>query len=263
MKAIQFKPTVLGALLLLTLIFTACSKVIDVDLNSADPQYVVEGAVTKGETVHRIAITRTLNFDEVGPFPAVNNAVVTISDDAGNSEVLTLVEPGIYATANLLGVEGRIYTITVSVDGKVFTAQSTMPVQVPYTELTVFPVVFGSDTINTLIPQRVDPAGIANYYQFNTYQNGERLEGIQIQDDEFTDGQEQLQPLFLGEFETGDTAKVTMFCIDKPVFKYFFSLDASNSGNSSAPANPVSNFGKVCLGYFSARTSETHSVVIP
>jgi hypothetical protein len=263
MKATHFKSTVLGALLLLTLIFTACSKVIDVDLNSADPQYVVEGAVTKGETVHRVSITRTLNFDEVGPFPAVSNAVVTITDNLGNSEVLVLVEPGIYETVAYPGVEGRTYTITVSVDGKVFTAQSTMPFQVPFDDLTVFPIIFGSDTLNTLVPVRQDPAGIENYYQFVTYENGERVEGIQIQDDQLSDGQQQLQPIFNGELQPGDSEEVIMYCIDKPVFKYFFSLDASNSGNSSAPANPVSNFGKACLGYFSARTSESRSIVIP
>jgi len=86
MKKYYFIIAILSALSL-----ASCTKVIDVDLNTADPKYVIEGFVTKGEMVHQVKITRTLNFDENIAFPTVDNAIVVISDDAGNSETLTLV----------------------------------------------------------------------------------------------------------------------------------------------------------------------------
>lgn len=243
-------------------LFFSCQKVIDLDLNTADPKYVIEGIVTKGETTHQVKITRTLNFDENKPFPTVDNAVVVISDNLGNAQTLTLVAPGIYETTGYLGVEGRNYTITVSVDGKTFTAQSEMPTEVVLEDLYVLAIPFGLDTFRTIVPKRFDPAGVANYYQYDMFQNSERLEGVFLQDDQFSDGVENEQPLFGGDFIPGDTATVIMYCIDKPVYKYFYSIDA-NTGSTASPANPDSNFGKDCLGYFSARTRKEKTVVIP
>lgn len=247
---------------LVSVLVISCQKVIDLDLNTADPKYVIEGIVTKGETVHRVKITRTLNFDENKPFPTVDNAVVVISDNSGNAETLTLVAPGIYETSALLGVEGRTYTITVTVDNKVFTAQSTLPQEVVLDGLSVLDVPFGPDTIKMIVPMRLDQAGVENYYKYDVYRNGEPRDGIYLQDDQFSDGVQNEQPLFTGDFETGDTALVVMYCIDKPVYKYFYSIDA-NTGSTASPANPDSNFGNSCLGYFSARTRKEQSIIIP
>lgn len=257
MKKYYFIFAILSALSL-----ASCTKVIDVDLNTADPKYVIEGFVTKGETVHQVKITRTLNFDETVAFPTVDNAIVVISDNAGNSETLTLASPGIYKTSSLLGVEGRTYTITVTVDGKVFTATSYLPTEVSLDGLNVIVFPFGLDTIRAVVPNRMDQAGIANYYQYDIFQNGEQVKGVNLQDDQFSDGVQNQQPLFGGDFIPGDTIRVIMYCIDKPVYKYLFSIDA-NTGSTAAPANPDSNFGKSCLGYFSARTQKEQTVIIP
>lgn len=253
----------LAGMSVLALISGACEKVIDLDLNEDDPKFVIEGFVTKGETVHQVRITKTLNFDEDQAFPTVDNAVVVISDDAGNAETLALVGPGLYQTSSLLGVEGRTYTITATVDGKTFTAQSYLPFQVPIDSLTTQTFSFGPQLFILLVANRLDPAGVANYYQFELKKNSELLKGITIQDDQLADGVEMLQPISFGDYELGDTAEVTMYCIDQPVYRYFFALDQNGGGtNGATPANPESNFGTACLGYFSARTKETKVKII-
>jgi hypothetical protein len=257
MKKYYFIFAILSALSL-----ASCTKVINVDLNTADPKYVIEGFVTKGETVHQVKITRTLNFDQTVAFPTVDNAVVVISDNAGNSETLTLVSPGIYKTSSLLGVEGRTYTITVTVDGKVFTATSYLPIEVSLDGLDVIVFPFGLDTVRAVVPNRMDQVGVTNFYQYDIFQNGEQVKGVNLQDDQFSDGVQNEQPLFGGDFIPGDTVRVIMYCIDKPVYKYLFSIDA-NTGSTAAPANPDSNFGKSCLGYFSARTQKEQTIIIP
>lgn len=248
--------------ILISLVFVSCTKVIDIDLNTEDPQYVIEGFVTKGDSIHQVTITRTLNFDESVDFPAVDNAIVVISDNLGNAETLALLAPGIYKTSNLLGVEGRTYTITVTVDGKVFTAASTLPNAVDFSGLEIIIFPFGLDTLRGLIPGRIDQAGVVNYYQFDIFQNGKQIFGINLQDDQFSDGVENKQPLFGPAFIPGDTARIIQYCIDKPVYKYLFTIDA-NTGSTAAPANPESNFGKSCLGYFSARTKQEQTIIIP
>lgn len=243
---------------------TSCEKVIDLDLNSEDPKYVIEGIVNKDSLVHTVRITRTLNFDEPNNFPTVDNATVTISDNLGNSTNLSLVSPGVYQTTNYIGVEGRIYTITVNVDGKTFTSSSTMPNQVPIDSLTVQEFSFGAQSAYFLVANRMDPAGEKNYYRFNLFEDGEKYDGIYLQNDQFADGVEILEPIFGGFYVPGDTAVLEMMCIDETTFKYFYTLSVNSGGTSGAvPANPDSNFGKQCLGYFSAQTIERKIKVIP
>ena len=240
----------------------SCEKVIDVDLNDEDAKVVIEGTFTAGETTHRVVITRTLNFDESEPYPAVGNAVVTVTDDLGNSQTLTHVGNGVYEVTSYPVVSGRTYTLTAVVDGVTYTAQSKVPTTVDLDELMPLSFQFGADTVNALIPLRMDPAGEKNFYQFTLFNNGDRVSGIYLQDDAFTDGIQVQQPIFdnEGSYESGDTAFVEMYCIDEPVYNYFYALVQNQT---ATPANPTSNFSGGCLGYFSARTKDTASVVIP
>ncbi|MCE3296520.1 MAG: hypothetical protein K0R65_2234 [Crocinitomicaceae bacterium] len=257
---------ILGLITLVCLFgLTSCQKVIDLDLNSEDPKYVVEGTVTKDSTVHTVKITRTLNFDENTAYPTVDNAIVTITDNLGNATTLTLVSPGVYQTANYPGIEGRTYTINVSVDGKNFSSSSTMPVQVPIDSLTLEEFSFDPETpFYALVANRKDPAGIKNYYRFDLYRGSERFDGIYLQNDQFADGVEVLEPIFGGDYASGDTAFLEMMCIDAAAYKYFYTLSVNAGGTGGAvPANPDSNFGSQCLGYFSAQTFERRMKIIP
>ncbi len=238
--------------LAITLLSTSCQKVIDIDLNEADPTIVVEGEVMIGDTTHRVKITRTLNFDETSSFPTVENATVTVVDNLGNAGTFTHVGEGIYELSSYPGVEGRTYTLTVLVDGKSYSASSTMPGMVPMDSLYAEQVPFGADTFSLVTPQRLDPAGIANYYQFKITLNGEVLDGINLQTDQLYDGNVILEPLFLEDLELNDTIRVDMFNITKAEWTYNNQL-LNNSTGQSTPANPITNFSGGCLGYFSTR----------
>jgi len=240
----------------------SCEKVIDIDLNTEDPKYVIEGEVLAGDTIHRVKITRSLNFDESQAFPTVDNAVVTVTDNLGNSATFTSVGNGVYELTGYPGVEGRVYTLTVVVDGNTFVASSTMPGMVAIDSLYVEEFPFGEDTFRTLVPARFDPPSIANHYLLKVKRNGVFESGLFLQNDQFTDGNYSVEPLFLNELIQGDTVEVTMYGVDKPVWSYFNQLYV-NTASSATPANPESNFSGGCLGYFSARTASTKSVVCP
>lgn len=235
----------------------SCEKVIDLDLNKSNSKYIIEGTVNKDSLIQTVRITRTLDFDETGAYPTVDNAVVTLSDNLGNSEVLLLKKPGIYQTTNFIGVEGRTYTITVVIGNETFTSSSKMPTQVIVDSLTVQEFSFGPTPVYSLVANRIDQAGIKNYYSFNLFKNDTIIKGIFLQDDQYSDGVEILQPIFGGDYSLGDSATLEMMCIDADVYKYFNTLSINAGGTSGAvPANPDSNFGKDCLGYFSAQTKQ-------
>lgn len=249
----------LGLLIAVTTV--SCEKVIDVDLNEKDPQFVIQGMIIGGQTTHRVRITRTLNFDEVQAYPVVGNASVTVIDNLGNAGVFTYIGDGTYELTGYEGMEDRTYTLTVAVDGKTFSASSTMPFQVPIDTLVSYPFPFGEDTIQTVIPFRFDPAEYANYYRMDIFVNDTVQEGIYLQDDQFDNGQESFNPVF-GDFDHHDTVRVDFFCIDKPTWSYFNQLSI-NTGGGATPANPTPLFAGGALGFFSACTKETKEVIIP
>jgi hypothetical protein len=251
-----------GSILLLSsLLITSCTKVIDVDLNSQDPKFVIEGFVTLGETTHRISITKTLNIDESSEYPTVNNATVLLSDDLGNSQNMVLVGPGIYEATGFTVAEGRTYTLTVSVDSEVFIASEKMSETVILDTLQTFPFSFGPTTVNAIVPVRTDPAGIKNFYQFHLIDNDTLKSGIYIQSDQYNDGNVMMEPIFAEGIDSGDTVNVEMFGISEVVYDYFFTLLQNDQG--ATPANPSSNFSGGALGYFSVRTKQSKEIIIP
>lgn len=239
----------------------SCQKVIKVDLNSQDPKFVIEALFTLGDSVHTVMITKTLNIYEGIANPTIDNAVVTIIDDLGNQEQLHLTSPGKYETTNYQLDSARIYTLKVAAENKEFIATSKVPHFVELTKLTSFSIGTSFNSVIGLIPERLDIANEYNYYSFTLYQNGEKLNGNNIQDDQLSDGKLMQQPILSRKIKKGDTIKVEMFMIQPEIYKYLFTLNQNNRG--ATPANPVTNFSEDCFGYFSVRTKSTKQIIIP
>ena len=113
---------ILALIVFVALLVSSCTKVIDIKLNENDAQYVIEGFVTLGETTHEISITKTLNISESSSFPVVDNAIVTLSDDLGNSQTMTSIGNGKYQVNSFPVTEGTTYTLSVSIDGNIIVA---------------------------------------------------------------------------------------------------------------------------------------------
>ena len=252
----------------------ACEKVIDVELDSADRRYVIEGSITDQAGPYRVSVTQTKDFDEDNTFAGVTNAEVTLSDDAGNSETLELVEPGVYQTTNLQGVPGRTYTLTVAVAGERFVASSTLPEPVPFDRLFIEDLEFFSEEVKVTNVAFDDPAGVTNFYRYLLFINNRQVQSLYYNDDELQDGNAVERRLFYfgdddddddedDELEAGDVVEVEMQSIDEGVYNYFFSLDQTIQQSAAAPANPLSNITGGVLGYFSAHTVQTKTTVVP
>jgi Domain of unknown function (DUF4249) len=248
----------------LLIAFSSCRKVIDIDLNSASPQLVVEGSITDQPVPYTVKLTRTINFSETNTFPAVTGAVVSLSDNIGNSETLIETTPGIYTGNQLEGSPGRTYTLAIISNGKNYLASSTMPYPVEIDTLTVQKTFFGNNKI--VITQFQDTVGIKNYYRFIEIVNGVPEKSIFTMDDNLEDGRKISYGLFSREdsLVKGDSVIVLLQSIDKNVYTYFNNLDelSNGGGQSSSPANPTSNILNGALGYFSAYSVRMKNIVI-
>src|ERR1700754_474623 len=253
--------------LLVVVLLAACQKVVDLNLKNGSGKYVIEGNVTNLQGPYRVTIGKTGEVTSDFVFQGVGGANVSIRDNTGNGETLLEVQPGVYQTQSLQGVEGRTYYLSISVDGKAYTSSSVMPYQVNLDSLYIVDVYNFSKMVKAVVPVFTDPVGQGNSYRFNETINGVLDKTLFYQNDDFSDGRMSnfslLRPDADSTLHVKDNVSVEMQCIDKEVYKYWYSVDQSSTGDGGTTAsNPVTNITGGALGYFSAHTSQTKSIVV-
>lgn len=271
------------------LVFTSCTKVIDINLNENDPKLVIEATINADSSTHYVSLTNSINFDEDVAPPVVTGATITIKEVNGGALGTYSYDAnkGKYVVNNFLVKEGETYELTVVANGKSHVATSTVPSRVKLDSIKVVKYPFGPNLTYTIVPMRKDPAGITNYYQFKLSRDEKPLLGIYVEDDQGMDGQLTLKPIFpyrnelspdtlVGSInkwkkKVGNTieAKDSIFvdlqmsCLENKVYRYFLTLSL-NQGNqqSATPSNPDPLFTNGALGYFSAQTVQRRSIWI-
>jgi hypothetical protein len=248
------------------LLFASCEKVVNIDLNNASSQYVIEGEVYEGVDTVEVKIARTTDYYGKSPQQLVNNATVTLSDDAGNTVTIPGAGNGRYELANFTGVSGRTYQLKVVVDGKEFTASSVMQ---PVVNIDSVTKEFQEQDFRKegyeVAARFTDPANNRNFYRMvyvinDTLQN--KPEDLYLFNDKYNDGKPVKADLFR-RFEKGDKIEFELRTMDEQVYDFFNSLsEALNNQNGPAPANPNTNIKGGALGYFGAFTSSRKSIVV-
>jgi|SRR6185437_6257895 len=253
------------ALMIVTL---SCTKVIDLKLGNDSGKLVIEGNITDTTGPQYVKLSRNVPFTSANVYPQVSGAHVMISDDKGNTFPCTEGPAGIYSTSPMAGVSGTTYKMTVNVGGTTYTASSIMPVGVALDTLTSKPNDFNhSKNRREITVHLQDPAHVVNQYRFVMWVNGVQVNDTFAYNDDFFDGRDISIDLVETDVDIfpGDTVKVEMQCVDKPVYTYWFAL-MQQSGNSPgggvAPSNPPSNIFPACLGYFSAHTTQTKTIIV-
>jgi Domain of unknown function (DUF4249) len=245
-----------------------CKKVIQVNLNNAAPQIVIEGEVTNLGTC-QVQITQSVNFSATNTFPPVTGASVQITDSStGQVAILSELDSGIYTTTSIQGIPLHIYNLQVLIGSKEYTATSTMPMPVVLDSVTF---TQNADFNNKLDINAVmnfqDPPGLGNYYQFIEDVNRRLIPDIFVFEDRLSDGKYIQESLFNDSsyLQVGDTLLVKMYCIDKATYNYFNTLinvAGNNNFQTATPANPITNISNGALGYFSAHTTTQRRLVI-
>jgi hypothetical protein len=260
------------AIIILAFLVTSCEKVIVIDLNSKVPQLVIEGNITNQPGPYKVVLTTTANYNESNNFPDVSGALVTLSDDSGNSEILAETSAGTYATSTIQGTPGRFYTLKVTVNGGEYSAVSIMPAPVNIDTLSVVTTFNAKGSDKTIYVGFTDQAGIANYYRFIKIINGITQSTLYVEDDLLQDGNTINHPLLSrGQDETGiktgDNVTIVLQTIDKRVYDYFRTLLQLSSGGlisqSTSPANPLTNISNSTLGYYNACSVTSKTIIIP
>ena len=257
--------------MLILLVLLSCEKVIELPLKGNEPKYVIEGMVTNEPGVCKVRLTQSVNFSNSNEFPTVSGAVVKVKDN-GVESVLTETGPGLYSTSAINGTPGHTYELVVTVNGKTFTASSTIPQPVHLDSLYIATGPFG--LFKFPVVTYTDPASVNNGYLFVQYVNGIRDPAIFWEDDELNDGETVSTLLDSGidkkddprAIRSGDSVLVEMQGIDEAILKFWYTLrtsGGSGNGNMLIPSNPLTNIQGGALGYFSAHTVDRRMVIAP
>jgi hypothetical protein len=264
MQLIKLKYHILAAVILLAV--CSCQKVINLKLDNAATQLVIEGNVTNVRNQQYVTISQSVPFTNTNTFPAVRGAIVTITDSKGATYKLPeTTTPGTYASSLFAGRPGYTYALTVQVNGQTYTGSSTMPTPVNFDPLTYSNDLFkkGNELINVNFQ---DPPNVPNQYRFILYVNNVEVKTIFDSNDAFTDGGSVQINLYQNKVNIvlGDTVFVEEQCIDKNMFNYWYSLSQQQDSEAggTTPSNPPSNLSNNALGYFSAHTTTRQGMII-
>lgn len=257
------------SLLCIALLVTSCEKVVDLKYKGNKSSLIIEGNITNEAGPYFVKITKSVSLKETSTYPTVDDAKVTISDDAGNNETLEPQGNGTYKTSSITGAQGRTYTLTVQTENQTYTAQSTMPNRVVFDSIKVEQVVFTGETEYNLIPVYDDPIIKGNNYRFVLTINNKLVNQQLTQNDEVKNGVVNTLRLEINDddykLKSGDLVNIKMQCIDKNVGLYYKALALmadSGPGGGTTPNNPPGNLSNGALGLFSAHTVEAKTITI-
>jgi hypothetical protein len=256
------------ATLIITTVAISCTKVIDLKLGNDSGKLVIEGNITNVNGPQNIVLSRNVSLNSTNTYPPVTGATVTVSDDSGHVYSFTEGPAGTYSAFQMVGVAGSAYTMTVITGGITYTATSLMPVAVPLDSITSKKNDFNASKNRREITVHLqDPPGVANQYRFVMHVNGVQVNSVFAFDDEFTNGRYVNGDLVENatDIYPGDSVKVEMQCIDKPIYTYWVTLmhqQLNGPGGGVAPSNPPTNITPACLGYFSAHSTESKTIVV-
>src|SRR5215467_6467693 len=75
---------------------TSCQKVIQLDLNKANKQYVIEANLTDQPGTAELLLSQTKNFDDNNSFVGVSGATITVQEEGGALTTFSETTPGHY-----------------------------------------------------------------------------------------------------------------------------------------------------------------------
>ncbi len=256
---------------LLAILLISCEEATKLDLRQTPPRIVIEGLVTNKPGFQSVKVSRSSEFYSSGKTPRVENAIVTVSDDAGqkfsfvhnpnnhpDSLGIYVPEPG------FAGIVGRTYTLTVEVDGEVYEGSDKLYDVIPIDSLKF--QVNEDEKKDPKEPGKIyevlmyarEPQDEENYYLFKFYRN-DSLKVYNPTDIYFTEDDllaEKIDgvpsPVYYG---SNDTARIEVYSLTRKGYVFYndLSIILTNDGGGMfgpIPASPRTNLTNGALGFF-------------
>lgn len=229
----------------------SCTKVVDMDLKTAEPRLVIDASIdwVKGTTgsEQKIRLSTTTGYYSTA-FPTVSGADIVITNSSNTVFGFT-ENPGTgeYSCTSFRPVIGETYTLKVVLNGETYTASET---------LIRAPNIGNNIEQNNTGGFGGDEVEIKYYYQDNGNEDNFYLHRIQspvsaypdykAQDDKNSQGH-LMQEYFSDEdLKTGDKINIRLYGISRRYYDYFRKLlTASGSGSGPFQTTPGTVRGNI------------------
>lgn len=247
------------------LFLTGCEDVIHVDLDTAQPRLVIDASIdwVKGTTGNeqKIKLSTTTGYYNA-TFPTVSGASITVTNSS--SVVFDFIEisgTGEYVCNNFQPVIGETYTLSILLNGEIYTATETF-IGVP----SIQPEIdqnneggFGGDEVEIMTYYQ-DDGNQENYYLYSHKSNRVAFPQYQVENDENVQGNQITMIYSNKDLIPGDILDIKLFGISRRYHEYFNKiLLASGNDDSPFPSTPAAvrgnivnqtNFNNFAYGYF-------------
>jgi len=281
-------------------LFSSCVKNINFTTIQQSPVLVVDGSIEENQPP-QIVLTNSLSyFSAISPAlingAFIHGAKLTLND---GTRTVTLREYTIPDTLGyqfsyysvdsstagsiMIGQEGRTYTLSIDINGIVYTGVTSIPYLTwKIDNLWWVPSVNNPDTTKVIMmAMATDPSGPSHYIRYFTKVNkGQFLPGQNsVSDDEIVKGStysiqvsqgiDRNNPPSVkdyGFFSRGDTATLKFCNIDKATYTFWntWEFAFSSIGNPfSTPGTVIGNISNGALGAFCGYSVQYISLIIP
>lgn len=264
-------------------LLTSCEEDINLTVAGGESKIVIEGNIENGKpaevfVTRNSSLTQAVNFSNI----LVENAKVYVSN-GGITDTLKLALdsfatiPLLYKGSSLIGVSGQTYNLTVIVDGKTYTATTTIPALVALDSVWWKPQP-PQDTLGYAWGHLTDPPGTGNAYKWFAKTPTERKQyngnlvilnrrflaplGSTF-DDKFIDGKsfdfaynktpDPTEVNFVDEepsfyYNKKDTIFIKFCSIDYKAAKFYVTYESAMQTNGNPFASPVSIISNISKG---------------
>lgn len=234
---------------------TSCQKVIDVNLNEADPILSIDAVYNATDEVIRVKLGLSSNYFSNEQSAPIDAATVIIKDENGIETNIPNIGDGVYLLESYTPAFNTTYTLTVEYDGTTYTANSLLQDVIPLDDLSnefVEESLFGeegyvvfmeltNDVNKDLYFRAIPFLSDTIYYE---------ADDLFLFDNEIVaDGFTQV-PFFTDRFQIGDTVDVELRSYNLETYNYYNEIAVILSGQSAAPTNPTTNWDNDALGFF-------------
>lgn len=278
--------------------FVSCEKEVQIDLKNAQDELVVDASIENNRPPV-VILSRSFNyFSKLSAAllaeSFIHNAVIDITEGSRTYRLKEYAFPSgsntlyVYSTDTssitqlLLGKLNSSYSMKITVNGKTYTAKTTIPALTKKVDsLWWKPAPFNEDTTKRVLYARItDPPGLGNYIRYFTSVNDSAfLPGYtSVFDDDVIDGTTYDAQVSrgvdrnadfdfdeAGYFKKGDSIQTKLCNIDRATYEFWRTLEYSQQsiGNPfSQPGVILGNISGGALGYFGGYAAQYKKIVI-
>lgn len=259
----------ISTIFILTGLFSCEEEYKNFKAENYKPAIVIEGLITDENPPYYVKVSRSVAFGDSINDSFILNAKVRLSDNEGNSELLSIQKSGIYRADSIHGKPGNIYSLEVKIGDSVFNSNCVMPLL--FSADSLIPVFHEDNGIYNKgyyvkIYGKKPQTDSINFFKCQIYQNSRLINNRSVSyvfSDEHTSSTLNFE--FQEPFALHDTAELEIQSITHEVFIFFSDINMLVSDDSFVfeyQKNPRSNISNGALGCFQASSVKRMKVII-